>query len=229
MGEKLSLSGMGEKGTGIQQLAWKEKIPHENQCFAASHHPSTALPPSEHCETPGRVRVQVTGDVSTIVYLKREHSPGERHLPLPFGSLAVQNSPIGSKGLAPNTGHPKACLPPVHNTLPPLRAKENHSIPLGKLEGKTQDMREPSQKPFPRYQSSQHEIQAGCEASLHRPLYALLHGGAWLHTSTFAEPRSCRERGLAVRSPTLPCLPFRSDPKTCIPHINQQLAQFVTI
>lgn len=145
------------------------------------------------------------GDVSTIIYLKREHSPGERRPPLPFCSTAVQSSPAGSKGPVPNTGHPNALLPRVCNTLPAPRVRGDHSIPRGKPEGEMQDVQEPLQKPFSRYQSSQHEIQAArlVSTACRTRCSKVEHGCTLL----LLRNPGLAERGLAVSSPpSLVCL-----------------------
>lgn len=78
-------------------------------------------------------------------------------------------------------------------------------------------------KPFLRYQSSSRD-----PGMLLQGLHVLLQGGTRLLLPLF-QNSGLAERGLAVRSPSLPCLPFHNDPKACIPHTSQQLAQFVTI
>lgn len=96
--------------TGIQHLARRAKSPHK---------PSTLLP------SPRAVRQrQSPGDVSTIIYWKREHSRGDRPPLEPWQDKAA---PQG----APGTGHPTAPHPSSSSSSPGRR-----STPWGKPGGR---------------------------------------------------------------------------------------------
>lgn len=170
--------------------------------------------PSPLLPSPSAVRQrQSPEDVSTIIYWKREHSRGDRPLLEPWQDKAAPQGARGSRHRSPHSTTPFLLL---------LQPRETFH-PLGKPGGRLKVCRN-LHKAIPevpeQQQGSRDAVRSVCSTCCSKVKLLLL---------PLVQNSGLAERGLAVSSPSLPCLSFHNDPKACIPHTSQQLAQFITM